>query len=94
MKPLLWIFKAVANQRRIGILEILHQKRETTLNDIMKRFRISKPAAVQHLKKLEQVGMIKSHMKKSKVYFTLNPKRVLRFNRKIFKMIKQQRTKR
>ncbi|MEW6556308.1 MAG: metalloregulator ArsR/SmtB family transcription factor [Elusimicrobiota bacterium] len=91
MPLLVKIFKAVANEKRIKILELLHKKKKVCLPEIKRMLRVSKPTACRHLKVLEHVNIISSLRQKRKIYFILNPKRVLRFNRKILKMIKQQR---
>lgn len=94
MKLLLRIFKAMANENRIKILEILYRKRQITILSLKKHLKLSESAVCKHLKILEQIGMVKSYRKNKRKFFTLNPKRVLRFNKKILKMIKQQRKKR
>ena len=91
MNILVKVFKAVSNEKRIEILELLHNKKKQGLPKIKQFLKISKPAACRHLKILEHANLIKTERKNKKLYFLLNPKRILRFNRKILKMIKQQR---
>ncbi len=83
--------KAAANEKRIKVLLELQNRKKQTLSQLQKLLKTSKSTACYHLKVLEQVGLVKSERKKKKLYFLLNPKRVFRFNRKILKMIKQQR---
>lgn len=91
MTTLLRILKSVSNARRLKILELLLKKGMLSLSEISNLTKIPKPSTCRHLKTLEATLMIKSQIKNGKTYYSLNPKRPLRFNRNITNLLKKQR---
>lgn len=65
------LFKALNDQTRREILELLQQK-DMTAGDIADRFHISKPSISHHLDLLKQAGLVESLKEGQFVYYSLN----------------------
>lgn len=65
------IFKILGDTNRYRIFEMLGKQPRLTVGDIAKVLRISIPLASQHLKILEQGGMLQKQKKGQKVYYKL-----------------------
>jgi len=88
---LLRVLKAVANERRLKLLEILLKYRRVGLVKLGEITNIPVSSTCRHLKTLEANLMVQHHIKNGRVYYTINPKRPLRFNRNILKLLNKQR---
>jgi len=88
---LLRVLKAVANERRIRILEILLKHKKIGLFQLSQTANIPISSTCYNLKILERNLMVKRFIKNGRVYYTLNPKRPLRFNRNILGLLNRQR---
>ena len=69
------VFEALASAARRQILAYLNQG-ELTAGDIGSRFDFSKPALSNHLRLLEDAGLIKREKRGQFVYFSLVPERL------------------
>jgi DNA-binding transcriptional ArsR family regulator len=65
------IFKALNDETRREILELLRQK-EMTAGDIAEQFNISKPSISHHLDILKQADLVSSNKQGQFVIYTLN----------------------
>lgn len=91
MNTLLRILKSVTNARRLKILELLIKNKKLSLIKISYITRIPKTSVCRHLKTLESTLMVKHTLENGKTYYSLNPRRPLRFNKSILNLIKKQR---
>jgi DNA-binding transcriptional ArsR family regulator len=67
------IFKILGDTNRYRIFEMLGKEKKLAVSDVAKVLKISIPLASQHLKILEQGGILKKQKLGQKVYYTLNP---------------------
>lgn len=65
------LFKALNDQTRRDILELLKAK-ERTAGDIAEHFNISKPSISHHLDILKQAGLIEADKQGQFIYYSLN----------------------
>jgi len=54
------VFKALADETRQRILELLRKNGEMSVNDIAGRFDLAQPTISQHLRVLKEAGALKS----------------------------------
>jgi ArsR family transcriptional regulator, arsenate/arsenite/antimonite-responsive transcriptional repressor len=66
------IFKILGDTNRYRIFEMLGNQTRLAVGDMAKILRISIPLASQHLKILEQGGMLEKEKQGQKVYYKLN----------------------
>ncbi|MBL7683534.1 MAG: winged helix-turn-helix transcriptional regulator [Flavipsychrobacter sp.] len=65
------LFKALNDQTRRDILELL-KKKELTAGEIADKFNISKPSISHHLDLLKQAGLIEADKQGQFIYYSLN----------------------
>lgn len=65
------LFKALNDQTRRDILELLKEK-ELTAGEIADKFDISKPSISHHLDLLKQAGLIEADKQGQFIYYSLN----------------------
>lgn len=65
------LFKALNDQTRRDILELL-KKKELTAGEIADKFDISKPSISHHLDLLKQAGLIEADKQGQFIYYSLN----------------------
>ncbi len=65
------LFKALNDQTRREILELLRQK-DLTAGEIADQFNISKPSISHHLDLLKQAGLVESVKEGQFIYYSLN----------------------
>ena len=65
------IFKILGDTNRYRIFEMLGTQSKLSVSDIAKILEISTPLASQHLKILEQAGMLEKQKQGQKVYYKL-----------------------
>jgi ArsR family transcriptional regulator, arsenate/arsenite/antimonite-responsive transcriptional repressor len=72
--PKSWIkfFKAVCDEPRQKILEILHEKEKMNASEIKKKLNLSQPTISHHLKILVEAEVVKSEKKGKEVFYTLS----------------------
>jgi len=67
-------FKALSTEVRSGIVNILADQKEHTVNQIVSHFKLRQPTISYHLSTLERVGLLKSRTDGRHVYYRLNNK--------------------
>jgi len=73
MKKVTKFFKALANDRRIEILKLLHEKNdEMTVGEISKQISLSFKSTSKHLLILENVNLVKRRQEGAEVFYSLN----------------------
>ena len=72
MKELTKLFKALANERRLGILHLLARERKGTVSDISRNLGLSIRSISKHLLKLEDAGLVMRKQTSRWVYYSLN----------------------
>lgn len=65
------LFHALADGTRQRILELL-SKREMSVGEIVKHFRISQPSVSHHLDILKRANMVQSEKRGREVYYSMN----------------------
>jgi len=65
-------FKALSNNARLEILLLLREKR-LCVNALANRLDVSQPAVSQHLKVLENAGLVKGNKIGNRVHYSLVP---------------------
>lgn len=65
------LFKALNDQTRRDILELLREK-DLTAGEIADHFNISKPSISHHLDLLKQAGMVEAAKQGQYIYYSLN----------------------
>ena len=65
------LFKALNDQTRRDILELLREK-DLTAGEIADHFNISKPSISHHLDLLKQAGMVEAAKQGQNIYYSLN----------------------
>ncbi len=81
------IFKAVANEKRIRLLKLLHEKGRMSLGEIAVAMQIPSPTVCRNLKILENVGLVKSEINHAIAEYWLNRNKRLQINNKILDII-------
>jgi DNA-binding transcriptional ArsR family regulator len=74
MKEWTKIYKALANQSRLGIIQFLSGGQERNVTDISAHIHVLMAGASRHLSILENVGIIESAGKSAHIFYYLNPK--------------------
>ena len=74
------LFKALAHPVRLQILEFLVQSGTCLSGDISGLFPLSRTTLNQHMKELKKVGLIKGHVKGSKIVYCLDIDKVDELN--------------
>ena len=72
MKETLKVFKALSNDARLMIVQLL-SKRPMCVNALAFRLNVSQPAVSQHLKVLENAGLVKGDKRGNWVHYELIP---------------------
>jgi predicted transcriptional regulator len=88
MDYILQIFKGLANERRLKIIELLLEKGKLSIEDIALNLEIPFASCCRNLKILEKVYLVNSHIKDGKTFYTLNQPSKHLYNRLIIKLIK------
>ena len=71
MTDLAEFFKALADETRLKILEMVSQK-DMCVCEIIENFGLSQPAVSHHLKILRQAGLVNSSKKGRWIYYSIN----------------------
>jgi len=67
-------FAGLSCQARIGIINLLQEKGETSVMEIAKHFKLKQPTITHHLKYLKEAGVLASKKKGRKVYYFITEK--------------------
>jgi len=93
MDFLLRMFKALANETRIRIIENLIRYKQLSLDEIATRINRPYKTVAGHLKNLEKAGLLKTQRWKGEVLYSLNFSAKLYYNRQLIGLIKTRITK-
>lgn len=93
MDYLLQVFKALANDRRLRILELLLDKGELHIENMASELKIPLATCCRNLKILEKTYIISSRRNKGHVLYKLNKPDDHIYNKRIFELIRTRRTK-
>ena len=94
MDYLVRIFKSVANERRVRILEYLLKAKDQTLEEIADNMRIPYKTISWNIKILEKAMMVKRRMRNGRALYSLEDSPRLIFGREIVNMIKKRASSR
>ena len=87
MDYLLQLFKGVANQTRIKIVELLLDNKEHTIEELSEKLRIPIATCCRNLKILEKVYLVESKRRKGFVFYRLhNPTKHI-YNKLLIELI-------
>lgn len=67
-------FAGLSCQARIGIINLLQEKREMSVLEIAKHFKLKQPTITHHLQYLREAGVLSSKKKGRKIFYFINPK--------------------
>lgn len=67
-------FAGLACQTRIGIINLLQEKKEMSVLEIAKHFKLKQPTITHHLQYLKDAGVLDSKKKGRKVYYFITAK--------------------
>jgi len=90
MDFLLRMFKALANETRIKIIEILLRKKQLSLDEIATYINRPYKTVAGHLKNLEKAGLLKTQRWKGEVLYSLNAGSNLYYNRQLIDLVKKR----
>ncbi len=65
--------KALANRRRLAILNLLRRRREANVGDIAEAIKLSFTSTSKHLLMLERAGFAKKEQKSLQVFYRIAP---------------------
>lgn len=94
MDYILQVFKALANERRLKILELLLDEKEISIRDIASKLKIPLATCCRNLKILEKVYLINSRIKSNEAFYSLNLPKEHPYNKLIFQLIQLRRKRR
>lgn len=66
-------FAGLSCGTRMEIITLLQKKKQISVLEITKHFKLTQPTVSHHLKFLEEVGLLTSKKEGRKVFYTLNP---------------------
>ncbi len=89
MDFLLRMMKALANETRIKIIEILITDKQLSLGEIAAQINRPYKTIAGHLKNLEKAGFLKTHHWRGEVLYALNTSGNLQYNRQLIGLIKK-----
>jgi DNA-binding transcriptional ArsR family regulator len=70
-------FKALSDETRQRILEILQAEGEQCVSDLVERFNLSQPTISHHLNFLRQANLVTSHKKGKQIYYRANEENIV-----------------
>ena len=94
MDYLVRIFKSVANERRVRILEYLLKAKERTMEEIAENVCLPYKTIARNIKILEKAMMVKRRMRNGRALYSLEDSPLLIFGREIIRMIKKRASSR
>ena len=93
MDFLVRIFKSVANERRVGILEALMDGKEMSLDELCGRVNLPYKTVSRNLKILEKALLVKSRTWRKYVYFSLEDSPRLPYGKQILSLVKKRKVR-
>ena len=93
MDVLVRLFKSVANEKRILLLESLLEKGETRLDDLVSYVKLPYKTVSRNLKILEKSMLVKHRTRKGKVYYSIEGSPSLFYGKTLLKLIRRQQSR-
>jgi DNA-binding transcriptional ArsR family regulator len=90
MDFLIKIFKALANEHRVRLLNILIDSNEKEIAELADQLKLPYKTAARNLKILEQSNLVISRRRQGLVYYSAKNDNRLEYNKMIFKIIKKR----
>jgi DNA-binding transcriptional ArsR family regulator len=90
---LLQVFKALANDRRLQMIELLLDREDLPIEGIASRLKIPLATRCRNLKVLERTYLVSSRGKKGYVFYRLNQPDGHAYNRLVLELIKRRKRK-
>lgn len=90
MDPLLRLMKALANETRLEIMQLLIRDRQLALHEITKHIHRPYKTIAWHLKNLEKAGLLRTWYWKGEVYYAIHTSGNERYNRQIIALLKRR----
>lgn len=90
MDFLLRLLKAIANETRIEIVELLIKNGQLSLNEITTQVNRPYKTVAGHIKNLEKAGLLKTQRWKGEMIYSLNISGDLEYNRQLIGLIKKR----
>ncbi len=90
MQFLTQLFKAVANERRLRILELLLKENNLPAETIGERLKIPTATVCRNLKLLERVNLVKSHRRNVVVYYSINNNNAYIYSQQVLDIVKNR----
>jgi len=94
MDVLVRLFKSVANEKRVLLLETLLEKGEMRLDDLAFYVKLPYKTVSRNLKILEKSMLVKHRTRKGKVYYSIEGSSPLFYEKTLLKLIRHQQIKR
>ena len=78
--PKVWctFFKAIHDEHRQLILDLLKKHGELNATEIVKKIKLSQPTVSHHLKILHQAELIHAHKNGKEMMYSLNPEPIIK----------------
>lgn len=89
MRNLAKIFKALGNQRRLKILQILGKPQVLSVGDIAQKLDLSVKSTSRHLLKLEEAGFVSRHQQSLNVFYSLPDLKKANLTSDLLRLIKK-----
>jgi len=91
MDYLVRIFKSVANETRVRLLEVLLDSKEETLESLSKALNLPYKTVSRNLNILEKAMLVRNQRWEGKVYYSVETSTRLIYGREILKLIKKRK---
>jgi len=88
------LFKGVANERRMQILELLLDGEEIPIEEIASRLKIPEATCCRNLKIMERVHLVRSHRRSGRVLYSINTAQGYFYNKTIIDLIRRKAKRR
>jgi DNA-binding transcriptional ArsR family regulator len=85
------LFKGVANERRLEMLELLLDEKEVPIEEIASRLKIPEATCCRNLKILERVHIVRSHRRNERVFYSRDDAQGFFYNRTIIDLIRRKK---
>jgi ArsR family transcriptional regulator len=67
------VFKGLANENRLKIIEVLYPNKELSVSDVRDRLKISYKWTSKNLVDLEKINILQSRGAKGRVFYSIHP---------------------
>ncbi len=94
MDYVLQLFKSVANERRLRIIELLLEKGELSIDEIAKALDIPPASVCRNLKILERAYLVTSRLINGGVLYRLNQPKKHFYSRHIMELVRRRQKER